>query len=327
MSPALASSATDQHSREAEDSVLVAVDPQERIDSLLAHLGTRAGGLSSREAQRRLVQFGVNEISRPAGRGWWRELIRQLAHPLALLLWVAAALAAASGSRTLAIAIVAVIMLNAVLAYAQELQAERATEALKELLPVRARVRRDGTELDVPAEELVPGDVVLLAEGDRLSADARLTQGSVEANMAPLTGELQPVVRSSTALQRATSMLEAEDLVFAGTLCRGIGGGGRVRDRDAHAAGPDRCAVAAREAGDQPVAASGQPRRVADRGDRGPGRRDVLRRRHDARRPVAGGRRDVRDRLVGGQRARGACRRSPCRWRAGSGVWRVGAHW
>jgi len=221
MSPALASSATDQHSREAEDSVLVAVDPQERIDSLLAHLGTRAGGLSSREAQRRLVQFGVNEISRPAGRGWWRELIRQLAHPLALLLWVAAALAAASGSRTLAIAIVAVIMLNAVLAYAQELQAERATEALKELLPVRARVRRDGTELNVPAEELVPGDVVLLAEGDRLSADARLTQGSVEANMAPLTGESQPVVRSSTALQRARSMLEAEDLVFAGTLCTG----------------------------------------------------------------------------------------------------------
>ena len=221
MSPALASSATDQHSREAEDSVLVAVDPQERIDSLLAHLGTRAGGLSSREAQRRLVQFGVNEISRPAGRGWWRELTRQLAHPLALLLWVAAALAAASGSRTLAIAIVAVIVLNAVLAYAQELQAERATEALKELLPVRARVRRDGTELNVPAEELVPGDVVLLAEGDRLSADARLTQGSVEANMAPLTGELQPVVRSSTALQRARSMLEAEDLVFAGTLCTG----------------------------------------------------------------------------------------------------------
>ena len=221
MFSALASRETTQHSRRAEDSVPVAVDPQERIDSLLTHLGTRAEGLSSRETQRRIVQFGANEISRPAGRGWWRELIRQLAHPLALLLWVAAALAAASGSRTLAIAIVAVIVLNAVLAYAQELQAERATEALKELLPVRAQVRRDGTELDVPAEELVPGDVVLLAEGDRLSADARLIEGSVEANMGSLTGESQPVVRSSSALQRARSMLEAEDLVFAGTLCTG----------------------------------------------------------------------------------------------------------
>jgi P-type E1-E2 ATPase len=67
----------------------------------------------------------------------------------------------------------------------------------------------------------VPGDVVLLGEGDRLSADARLTDGSLEVNMAPLTGESQPVVRSSTAVQRTRSVLEAEDLVFAGTLCTG----------------------------------------------------------------------------------------------------------
>ncbi|MGZ4306437.1 MAG: cation-translocating P-type ATPase [Solirubrobacteraceae bacterium] len=197
------------------------IDPQERIDSLLAHLGTRVEGLTSREAQRRLTQYGANQISRAAGRGWWQELVRQLAHPLALLLWLAAALAAVSGSNTLAIAIVAVIVLNATLAYAQELQAERATEALRELLPSRARVRRDGAELEVPAAELVPGDVVLLAEGDRLSADARLTDGSVEVNMAALTGESQPVVRSASAVQRAQSVLESEDLLFAGTLCTG----------------------------------------------------------------------------------------------------------
>ena len=90
-------------------------------------------------------------------------------HPPALLLWVAAAQASASGSHTLAIAIVPVIRLNAALAYMPEQQAERATEALRELLPPHARVRRDGTELDVPAVMLVPGDVVLLEEGDRLS--------------------------------------------------------------------------------------------------------------------------------------------------------------
>jgi calcium-translocating P-type ATPase len=130
-------------------------------------------------------------------------------------------LAALSGSQTLAIAIVAVIVLNAALASGQELQAERATEALRELLPVKARVRRDSTEVDVPAVDLVPGDVVLLAEGDRLCADARLTRGSIEVNMAPLTGESQPVVRSSSTVQRAKSVLESEDLVFAGTLCTG----------------------------------------------------------------------------------------------------------
>ena len=103
--------------------------------------------------------------------------MRQFVHPLALLLWVAAALSAASGSMTLAIAIVAVIVLNAALAYAQEMQAERATEALRELLPPQARVRRDGITLEIAAAALVPGDIVLLAEGDRLSADARLTDG------------------------------------------------------------------------------------------------------------------------------------------------------
>jgi calcium-translocating P-type ATPase len=197
------------------------VDPQERVDLLLVHLGTRADGLSSREAERRLAQYGANEISRAAARRWWQELVRQLAHPLALLLWMAAALAAVSGSQTLAIAVVAVIVLNAALAYAQELQAERATEALSELLPIRARVRRDGTQLEVAAVELVPGDVVLLAEGDRLSADARLTAGSLEVNMAPLTGESQSVVRSASAVQPAGTVLESEDLVFAGTLCTG----------------------------------------------------------------------------------------------------------
>jgi magnesium-transporting ATPase (P-type) len=197
------------------------VDPQERIDWLFVHLGTRTAGLTGREAERRLVQFGANEITRTEKSSRLVELGRQLAHPLALLLWVAAALSLASGNRTLAIAIVAVILLNAGLAYAQELQAERATEALKELLPPHARARRDNKEEEIPASLLVPGDVVLLAEGDRLSADARLIEGSLEVDMAPLTGESQPVVRSSAALRRTPALLESEDVVFAGTLCTG----------------------------------------------------------------------------------------------------------
>ena len=197
------------------------VDPQDRIDSLLAHLGTKTRGLTGREAQRRLDQFGPNEITRTQKSSRLRELARQLAHPLALLLWMAAALSLVSGDRTLALAIVAVILLNAALAYAQELQAERATEALKELLPPHARVRRDGNEAEIPASMLVPGDVVLLAEGDRLSADARLIEGSLEVDMAALTGESQPVVRSAAAVRRTATLLESEDVVFAGTLCTG----------------------------------------------------------------------------------------------------------
>ena len=152
------------------------VDPEETIDLLLRHLGTRAGGLSQREAERRLQQHGANEIRRREGPGHLRELARQFTHPLALLLWVAGALALVAGLAPLAVAIVAVIVLNAAFAFVQELQAERATEALREFLPARATVRRDAHAVAVDARELVPGDVLLLSEGDRLSADARLIE-------------------------------------------------------------------------------------------------------------------------------------------------------
>jgi calcium-translocating P-type ATPase len=121
----------------------------------------------------------------------------------------------------LSAAIVVVIALNAAFAFVQERQAEHATEALRDLLPTRARVRRGGALVEIDAIGLVPGDLLLLAEGDRLSADARLISGAVEVDMSPLTGESQPVTRSADRAEPAAAPLEAEDLVFAGTLCTG----------------------------------------------------------------------------------------------------------
>jgi len=194
-------------------------DPEERIDLLIRHLGTRRQGLSEREAARRLEQYGPNEIQRRESQSRLAELARQFTHPLALLLWVAAVLPLLSGTRELAVAIVAVIFLNAVLAFAQEFQAERATEALKQLLPPVVTVRRGGSGSEVVATALVPGDVMLLSEGNRLSADARLIAGSVEVDMSPLTGESQPVLRDAARSGPARSPLESDDLVFSGTLC------------------------------------------------------------------------------------------------------------
>jgi calcium-translocating P-type ATPase len=195
------------------------IDPEEALGRLLADLGSRRGGLTSREAARRLEQHGPNVIEHRRGPSRWRELARQFTHPLALLLWLAAVLALVGGIAPLAVAIVAVIVLNAVFAFFQELQAERATEALRELLPPRVQVRRDGRVAEVEAAELVPGDLVLIAEGDRLSADARMVEGAVELDMSPLTGESQPVSRGVERSGPAASRIEAEDLVFAGTLC------------------------------------------------------------------------------------------------------------
>jgi calcium-translocating P-type ATPase len=197
------------------------LDPEEEAGRLLADLRTQAGGLDDREAARRLQQFGPNAIRRDAGRRWWRSVLDQLTHPLALLLWLAAGLSLITGVVTLAAAIVVVIVLNAAFAFAQERQAEHATEALRDLLPPRARVRRGGVLEEIDATALVPGDLLLLAEGDRLSADARLIAGAVEVDMSPLTGESQPVTRSAERSEPAAAPLEAEDLVFAGTLCTG----------------------------------------------------------------------------------------------------------
>ncbi len=197
------------------------LDPEEATPQLLADLRTQVEGLDDREAARRLLQVGRNEIRRESGTRAWRSLLSQFTHPLALLLWVAAALSLATGVLALAVAIVVVIVLNAAFAFAQERQAEHATEALRDLLPARARVRRGGVLVEIEAVDLVPGDLLLLAEGDRLSADARLIDGAVEVDMSPLTGESQPVTRTAERSQPAAAVLEAEDLVFAGTLCTG----------------------------------------------------------------------------------------------------------
>jgi calcium-translocating P-type ATPase len=195
------------------------LDPEESLEHLVRDLGTSPAGLGRREAARRLQQHGPNLIERRAGVSRARELLRQFTHPLALLLWAAAALAMVAAIAVLAIAIVAVIILNALFAFFQEVQAERATEALREYLPPVARVRRDGSDIEIPAAELVPGDVILLTEGDRLSADARLISGSLEVDMSPLTGESQPQARSAERDRAAESPLDAQDLVFSGTLC------------------------------------------------------------------------------------------------------------
>jgi calcium-translocating P-type ATPase len=197
------------------------VDPEEDVPGLLAHLRTQADGLDEREAARRLIQVGPNEIRREATKPWWHSVVEQFTHPLALLLWLAAGLSLLTGVLTLAIAIVVVILLNAGFAFAQERQAEHATEALRDLLPPEARVRRGGALVEIEATALVPGDLLLLTEGDRLSADARLIAGAVEVDMSPLTGESQPVTRTADRSQPSAALIEAEDLVFAGTLCTG----------------------------------------------------------------------------------------------------------
>jgi len=179
------------------------------------------GGLSGREAARRLEVSGPNELSRRGGRRWPGELAAQFTQPLAVLLAVAGVLAWASGTPRLAIAIAAVILLNAGFAFAQEMQAEKAVEALAAFLPEHARVLRDGARQQIQARLLVPGDVLLVEEGESVCADARLMTGTLEVDMSTLTGESVPVTRSAGPADAGVPRLQSADVIFSGTACTG----------------------------------------------------------------------------------------------------------
>ncbi len=196
-------------------------DPLEPLEQLFRDLRSSPHGLSGREAARRLEVSGPNELVRRGGRRWPGELARQFTHPLALLLAAAAVLAWASGTPRLAIAIAAVILLNASFSFVQEVQAERAVEALAAFLPERARVIRDGSRQEIEARQLVPGDILLIEEGERICADARLMTGTVEVDMSTLTGESVPVIRSADTMDGQVPLLQARDVVFSGGECTG----------------------------------------------------------------------------------------------------------
>ncbi|MFJ1708403.1 cation-translocating P-type ATPase [Kitasatospora sp. NPDC088346] len=210
---------TQGQAREAEETG--STDPREPLALLFRDLRSSPQGLTEREAARRLTVYGPNALVRRGGRRWPRELAQQFTHPLALLLAFAALLAAVTGALALAVAILAVILLNALLAFVQERQAEQAVEALADFLPEQATVVRAGARRQVAATTLVPGDVLVIEEGDQVSADARLMSGGVEVDLSALTGESVPAFRSAEFADVTGPVLGARDLLFSGTACTG----------------------------------------------------------------------------------------------------------
>jgi magnesium-transporting ATPase (P-type) len=205
----------------AADSAIERLTEAEALDAL----GSNQAGLSAEEALARLDRYGPNRLPELGRRSPWLRFLAQFGDFFAILLEVAGTITLATylihgGANNLkvAIAIYAVVLLNAIIGFVQEYRAERTAEALKRLLPVRALVLRDGAPVEVEADALVPGDVVLLAEGDAISADCRLIAASELATSdAALTGESEPVRRQSEPVLEDMPRIEARNLVFAGT--------------------------------------------------------------------------------------------------------------
>lgn len=198
------------------------------VDALAGALGGGEAGLEPGEAAARLGAAGPNELPEPRGPSPLRELLAQLTHFMALLLWGAGALAFASGTPELGWAIWAVVVVNGAFSFWQERRAGRALAALRRQLPHDARAWRGGALTVVPARELVPGDVVELGLGDLVPADARLLAADrLRLDLSLLTGESAPVDRAPAAAEPlCAGAADAASVVLAGATV--VGGRGRA---------------------------------------------------------------------------------------------------
>ncbi|WP_428262388.1 cation-translocating P-type ATPase [Haliangium sp.] len=182
-------------------------------------------GLSRAEAARRLQRWGPNQLRAISPRSAWAILLAQFRNLLVALLAAAAALSLVFGQWVEGLAVVAVLVINAAIGFFTELSAVRSMDALRKLGGVRANVRRDGEVRGVAAQELVPGDVVVLEGGDAITADLRLIEASkLQANESTLTGESLPVNKRVAPLAPNTILAERANMLFKGTsLTRGAG--------------------------------------------------------------------------------------------------------
>jgi len=189
---------------------------------LLSRLGTTAAGLSAVEARRRLLGAGPNVVAEPARRRIGAKILRRLIDPLVAILILAALVSSAVGDLASCAVILIIVAISIALEVAQEHKAEKAVEALKRSVAIRATVRRAGGASEMPVEELVPGDVIELAAGDFVPADGIVLEATgAQTNEALLTGEAFPVDKRPGPCA-ATSPAEAFSAFFGGTaLVRG----------------------------------------------------------------------------------------------------------
>jgi P-type Ca2+ transporter type 2C len=190
-------------------------------DELAAQLDVQPdAGLPAQQVAQRKTKYGPNQLPEAPPRPAWRVFLAQFKSILILILIGAATLAALIGNTKDALVILAVVLINATVGFYQEYRAEQSLAALKGMLPVRARVRREGEKIEVAAEDLTPGDVVLLEAGDPVPADGRLLLAAgLEVDESALTGESLPVSKQPGVLQAPdVPLAERSNMLYMNTL-------------------------------------------------------------------------------------------------------------
>jgi Ca2+-transporting ATPase len=189
------------------------------VSECLEILGSDAeGGLTSSEARRRREIYGPNIIERKKGVSPFRIFARQFMNLMLIILLIATAISALLGEYIDALVILVIVLVASILGFWQEFRAERIVESLKKMLSPTCNVLRDGEKQRIAAEDVVPGDILLLEAGDKVVADARVIESfNLQLYEAALTGESEPVLKTSSVLPRDTPLQDRTNMVFAGT--------------------------------------------------------------------------------------------------------------
>ncbi|MFW5998947.1 MAG: HAD-IC family P-type ATPase, partial [Halanaerobiaceae bacterium] len=183
-------------------------------------------GLNEEEVEKRIKKHGKNKLKESGGVSAWEVFFDQFKDIIVILLLVAAVMAFVIGEFVEGFAVLAVIVLNAAFGFVTEYKAEKSLEALKEMVSPRAKVIREGKTKEVEAENLVPGDVMILEEGDRVGADGRLLEADkLQINESLLTGEAETVSKDSDfETSEDIPLAERKNMVYMGTaVSRGNG--------------------------------------------------------------------------------------------------------
>ena len=212
-------------------------------EEVLAHLGSSATGLSAQEAAQRLAADGPNELKEGKRISPLQIFLGQFKSLIIWILIAAGVISGVLGEAVDAIAILAIVVLNAVIGFYQEFNAEKSIAALKKMTAPQAKVRRDGQVTSIPASGIVAGDILALEAGDLVAADARLLEAaSLKCIESALTGESEAVTKQPATLEQGDIPLgDRENMVFMGTsVAAGTGTGRRRGHGDEDRTGPHR---------------------------------------------------------------------------------------
>lgn len=188
------------------------------IEECLRSLQSSPKGLSSEEAEKRLREYGPNELVERKRISPFKIFLNQFKDIFIAMLLIATAISFFVGESVDAMTISAIVVLNAIVGFVQEYRSEKALEALKKYATPKARVIREGIELNIAARDVVPGDIIVLESGDRIPADGRLIETiELKVDEAVLTGESAPVTKTTEKIDAEAPIIDRKNMVFMGT--------------------------------------------------------------------------------------------------------------